>query len=637
MIYKKYAFVLLLQLLIITIVKATEKNSDCKEIYSYLNGINERYDDNILDCVENERGEVIELRLYGFCLSEEQINTVISHDSLKTIYLDEITTYHSTEYDHLRTCGNLEYFPNAISKLKNLESVILLGFSNYKKGDLKKIPSSVKVLGLGDFVAPQYVIDDLSTLTNLEELQLLRTKIDKNSNTESLKNLNIKKLIVSNDDEYMTTKYYINPNFIKNLKKLETLIIEEYTFTQESMDEISKLTNLKELKLSYCGYDEDVTIEPLKNLKSLEALGIVGGTSHCQESVDVFGGNDCPLKSISKSIFTLTNLKTFNITGQFGSTIPFESLSNLKNIENLDISLNKLNTIPESVKDLKKLKYLNISFLFGIKTLPNFICDFEKLERLDAEYGNIESLPKCIGNLKNLKHLQLKENQLKTLPEKFGELTKLEYIDLEFNELESLPDSFGKLENLTYLSFYYNNLEKLPDSFSGLKNLKELNLSNNNLKSLPKSIGNLKNLEKFHLNSNKELPTLPDSIGDMGNLEYLYLYNCQNIKSLPSSIGNLKKLVELELDTSGIETLPDTIGGLESLERFSSYETNISSIPDSFGDLKNLRFINLNNNYIKELPDSFSNLSNLQELHFFENKFTKFPEVISQLKSLTYL
>ncbi|MCJ7651770.1 MAG: leucine-rich repeat domain-containing protein, partial [Candidatus Lokiarchaeota archaeon] len=77
--------------------------------------------------------------------------------------------------------------------------------------------------------------------------------------------------------------------------------------------------------------------------------------------------------------------------------------------------------------------------------------DSQNLEYLDLSYNRLTSLPEYICDFKSLKSLYLSANQLTHLPDCIHNLKSLEFIDLRDNKLTLLPESIGKLKNLDSL------------------------------------------------------------------------------------------------------------------------------------------------------------------------------------------
>jgi len=413
---------------------ALASKDGCREITDYLKTFDHEMD--IISCTNDEEGNPSQLTFYSYCMTEEELNTIVSYDSLKYIKIDLLSAPNSTGIDFLRVCGTSDIFPSAISKLNNLETIDFYGFTNFKKGDIAMIPKSVKNLYLSDFEINQSIIDDLSTLTNLELLSM-RTRFADGVNLEPLKSLKLKKLIFSNDDLYMTTKKYLDPSVAKYIETLKILEVDSYALSQETIDEIATHTNLKELNLINCGYDENVTIDAFKNLVSLESLSIDGDLQYCSESVNLFSGYSCPLYNFSEAIYSLTGLKKLILRGHGSNFVYSELLANLTNLEYLDLSSNNMKSFPEAISQLTNLQYLDLSFN-SFTTISDAICELVNLKELYLKFYSYESskvteLPSCIGNLKSLEIISLNNSDsLAKLPESFGNLKNLKQLYVIF-------------------------------------------------------------------------------------------------------------------------------------------------------------------------------------------------------------
>nr|GMC52711.1 plant intracellular Ras-group-related LRR protein 9-like [Ipomoea batatas] len=178
--------------------------------------------------------------------------------------------------------------------------------------------------------------------------------------------------------------------------------------------------------------------------------------------------------------------------------------TSLKNLLELYLSSNVLESLPNSIGLLFNLKILDMSSN-KLTTLPDSICHCRSLVELNVSFNKLSYLPTNMGcELVNLRRLSVPFNKLRSLPTSIGEMKSLSILDVHFNELHGLPLSIGKLTNLEILnlSSNFNGFTHLPDTIGDLINLKELDLSNNQIYELPVTFGRLDNLIEFKMDQN---------------------------------------------------------------------------------------------------------------------------------------
>ncbi|MCY7336624.1 MAG: leucine-rich repeat domain-containing protein [Chamaesiphon sp.] len=208
------------------------------------------------------------------------------------------------------------------------------------------------------------------------------------------------------------------------------------------------------------------------------------------------------------------------------------------------ISDYQLTNLPDTIKNLTNLTELNLT-VHQLTTLPDSIGDLCNLTCLDLRGNQLIRLPESIGDLCNLTCLDLRGNQLTSLPESICNLSNLTKLNLLLNQLISIPENVGNLSNLTYLNLRRNQLTKLPESIGNLSRLTFLNLSVNHFAGISENIGTLLSLHTLDLSSNK-IATLPDSIGNLSNLISLY-FSGNPLIDLPD-LQNLSKLAPIEFN-----------------------------------------------------------------------------------------
>jgi Leucine-rich repeat (LRR) protein len=278
----------------------------------------------------------------------------------------------------------------------------------------------------------------------------------------------------------------------------------------------------------------------LINNSDIKKLNI-GDRGHYNINTTIITNNRNSVVILGKryNINTTTRLNLFN---KNLSSLPSE-IGLLTNLEDLDLSLNKLTLLPSEFGfgRLTKLRDLNLSYNKLI-SLPESIGEFTKLEKLYLNFNKLTQLPESIDRLTNLKELNLSRNKLTKLPESFGRLTKLEELGLAYTNLSSLPNWIGRLINLEKLDLENNKLTSLPESIGRLTNLEELNLRANKLISLPKSFKNLdRNLRILTLDKTYNRDEFIKLYGIVD--KNVYLRNI-NIRLRNSSLNNFENTVE---------------------------------------------------------------------------------------------
>ena len=139
---------------------------------------------------------------------------------------------------------------------------------------------------------------------------------------------------------------------------------------------------------------------------------------------------------------------------------PLEILDLADSLEILDLSNNRLSTLPNAFASLKKLR----TVFFNT--------------------NQFEEFPKVLASCPNLSMVSFKGNQLKTIsPEALS--PNLRWLILTNNQLKSLPSTVGKLSQLQKLMLAGNQLQTLPEELANCKNLELIRLAANQLQTLP--------------------------------------------------------------------------------------------------------------------------------------------------------
>ncbi len=183
----------------------------------------------------------------------------------------------------------------------------------------------------------------------------------------------------------------------------------------------------------------------------------------------------------------------------------------------------RYNTTMKTLEQLRSGKLIGEKKLVlacGLSEFPQEIFDMaETLEVLDMTDNKLSSLPSNFGKLKNLKILFLSNNLYEEVPTVLADCPKLSMIGFRNNHIKTLSENALPLST-RWLILTDNELKTLPDSIGDLTLLQKCMLSGNKLTSLPQSMTNCHNLELLRIAVNK-LESLPKSILTLPKLSWL--------------------------------------------------------------------------------------------------------------------
>ncbi|WP_442267198.1 leucine-rich repeat domain-containing protein [Tenacibaculum sp. ZS6-P6] len=195
-----------------------------------------------------------------------------------------------------------------------------------------------------------------------------------------------------------------------------------------------------------------------------------------------FGFSKGPITNIPKGVFKLKKLKGLVFESIIERDISAD-ISNLQNLELLELYRTKLKQFPKAILKLKKLKILNLSCA-EFNEIPEEIIELKNLTKLQFDGGGcgatpINKIPESIGSLSNLKSIS------------FG------YVK---GGLGYLPKSFFNLKKLEYFGCYGCGLKAFPPDLENLKELKSIQMMNmDDFGLLPESLFKLPNMKRFML------------------------------------------------------------------------------------------------------------------------------------------
>lgn len=405
---------------------------------------------------------------------DEQDKVVEIEDAnLKKFILDKLHSYNGEDsFEAEMNEYNFKLTDKSYRKDKNSNEIY--------KSDLEKI----EALAVRGMDAAEENLIEVSSIKGLEYCKNLKTLTISSGE------------IPDDNEEIRYSKGAIKDlTPLSNLKKLELLRL-----SHNEISDVSPLKDLTGLKYLYISHNNISDIISLKNLANLESFDFAVNKITDMSIVENFK-NLKLLDIYSNKISNINYIKELEKLTYFradsNNIENIDALKNLKLLEDLDLGNNKLKdtSVLNGLINLKKLslKGNNIENL-NLNKLIN-------LDDLNIENNKISDIS-FLKNSTKLANLNLKKNNIENIDNVSG-LTKLTYLNLSDNLISNVEP----LKSLTKLSSLYLSNNKISD-ISSLKNLNELSsikLDGNKIKDFS-SINDKKGIfEKIIHNQNVDL------------------------------------------------------------------------------------------------------------------------------------
>ena len=143
----------------------------------------------------------------------------------------------------------------------------------------------------------------------------------------------------------------------------------------------------------------------------------------------------------------------------------------------------------------------------------------DSLEILDLSRNRLRSLPASFSQLQNLRILFLSHNQFEEIPTVLADCPNLSMIGFKSNQIRTVAEN-ALPEQTRWLILTDNKIERLPHSMARLTQLQKLMLAGNQLRSLPTEMSACQNLELIRLAAN-QLEALPPWLLQLPRLAWL--------------------------------------------------------------------------------------------------------------------
>ncbi|KAG5569497.1 hypothetical protein H5410_059263 [Solanum commersonii] len=455
---------------------------------------------------------------------------------------------------------------------------------------------------------------------------------------------------------YNDFNYSSFPHNIGQLTNLRHLNLSDAYFSGKIPTEISYLSNLVSLDLSYSyglELDERTFETMLHNFTNMELLSLSSvnisapipvNISSSLRYLDLTAMN--LLGVLPESFFLLPNsLETLKLSWNYllKGVVPKTHPSNTLLME-LDISGTGISgELPDSIGTFSSLNILNLQQCQFSGSIPDSIGNLTQITELDLSNNHFTGhIPSTISKLKHLTTFHLSDNSFSgEIPDVYSNLKELRYLDLSDNSFSGeIPDVYSNLKELRYLDLSDNSFSgEIPDVFSNFQELRYLDLSSNRfIGPFPASILSLTHLEFLGLLSNSLSGPLPSKTSMLQKLSGLYLSDNSLNGTIPSWVFNLPLLTRLFLNHNQFSGLADEIKTNPVLELLYLNNNQLSgSFPQSLVNLTNLETLDLSSNNLTIDEGMNITFPSLERLHLSSCELKDFPHFLRNVKTLRYL
>ncbi|KAL3840648.1 hypothetical protein ACJIZ3_025239 [Penstemon smallii] len=310
--------------------------------------------------------------------------------------------------------------------------------------------------------------------------------------------------------------------------------------------------------------------------------------------------------------------------------IPDTTIGKLIKLESLDLSNNKITSLPSDFWSLGLLKNLNLSFNQISGSLSSNMGNFGQLQSLDISFNNFSnSIPEAISSLSNLRVLNLSHNGLESMiPLGISQCRSLFSVDLSSNKLNgSLPNGFGNaFPDMKFLNLADNEILGWGSDFIGMKSITYLNISNNMFHGSVVSIFEGP-LEVIDLSKNQFQGHIAQvnfsSDFSWSNLLYMDFSENQFSGEFFTDLIHAQNLKHLNLAHNRFTVQHfSQVDKLINLEYLNLSRTNLfGEIPSNISRLRSLKKLDLSENHLSNhIPSIFS--TSLQVLDLSRNNLT---------------
>ena len=210
----------------------------------------------------------------------------------------------------------------------------------------------------------------------------------------------------------------------------------------DAIDTIAQIKSLKELKLAENALSGDLS-HAIGYLTKLEVVELQSNK----------------LTALPSEIVELVHLRVLNISNNQFSTLPTAELCELP-LTQLLASKNRLSgtLFREDNKQMPRLQQLDVS-INSLQSLSSDTLNLPLLKELNISFNRISSLPN-MSSWNSLTSILAEDNSITDLPEGFTDMTQLRSADFTGNEFSKLDPRLGSMSGLESIKFASNPIRE---------------------------------------------------------------------------------------------------------------------------------------------------------------------------------
>ncbi|KAJ9626163.1 hypothetical protein H2204_010115 [Knufia peltigerae] len=214
------------------------------------------------------------------------------------------------------------------------------------------------------------------------------------------------------------------------------------------------------------------------NKLEIDAFHILHQISQLKE---LFLGENLISGSLVLDQFEFHDLQVLDLRGNNIDNLGEQTLLRMKSLKKLDVSANKLSSLPWETLGSLPLTELNVSKNRLKGMLFRSASHSPELRSLNASYNDLEGVCDDDLDLPSLRTLILDGNRVAKLPS-LAKCKQLQMLTIAENQLDEIPSEFLHLDQLASAHFGHNNIRLVDPEVSKMTKLSSLNLVGNPLR-----------------------------------------------------------------------------------------------------------------------------------------------------------